>query len=106
MRRTERVIGDTWVFLSPGDPSRPCSRYLVQKWWEAARERAGLAGIAGLGWHALRRKFASELKHTPLRDVCALGGWKTAETVLTCYQRPDEVTMREALRERRALADR
>jgi len=78
----------------------------MQNCCEAARKRAGLAKIPRLGWHSLRRKFASELKHTPLRDVCALGGWKTAETVLTCYQRPDEVTMREALAGRRALAER
>ena len=76
----------------------------MQNWMEVARERAGLRAVPRLGWHALRRKFATELKHTPLKDLCELGGWKTAETVLTCYQRPDEATMRKALEERRALA--
>jgi hypothetical protein len=56
-----------------------------------------------MGWHSLRRKFASEMKHTPLRDLCELGGWKDPQTVLKCYQRPDEATMREALRQRKAL---
>ncbi len=55
------------------------------------------------GWHSLRRKFATELKHTPLKDLCYLGGWKEPQTVLKCYQRPDESTMREALEGRKPL---
>ncbi len=57
----------------------------------------------GLGWHSLRRKFATELKHTPLKDLCYLGGWKEPQTILKCYQRPDESTMREALEVRKPL---
>jgi len=45
----------------------------------------------------------TEMKHTPLKDLCYLGGWKDPQTVLRCYQRPDEVTMREALASRRPL---
>ena len=56
-----------------------------------------------LGRHSLRRKFATELKHTPLKDLCYLGGWKEPQTVLKCYQRPDESTMREALEGRKPL---
>jgi hypothetical protein len=57
----------------------------------------------GRGFHALRRKFATELKHIPLKDLCALAGWKTPQVVLTCYQTADETTMREALASRRQL---
>lgn len=32
-----------------------------------------------------------------------LGGWQDPQTVLKCYQRPDETTMREALASRKAL---
>jgi integrase len=105
-RRSQSTIGDTWVFPSPRNPERPCSRHLMRDWWEDARKRAGLDHIPRLGWHALRRKFASELKHTPLRDLCELGGWKNATTVLTCYQQPDESTMRDALKLRRAIGSR
>lgn len=59
--------------------------------------------IDGLGWHGLRRKFATELKSVPLTDLSHLGGWKTATTVIECYQQPDEVTMRKALMERKRL---
>jgi hypothetical protein len=58
----------------------------------------------GLGWHSLRRKFATELKHTPLKDLGYLGGWKEPQTVLKCYQRADETTMRQALEGRKQLA--
>ena len=32
-------------------------------------------------------------KHHPLKDVAAAGGWKSEETLLRCYQQPDEATM-------------
>ena len=53
--------------------------------------------MPGRGWHSLRRKFATDLMHEPLKILCTLGGWKDAETVLVCYQRQDEATMRNAL---------
>lgn len=90
-------IGDTWLFPAPGNPSVPCSRHLFRDWWERAQELAGLKKEPGRGWHSLRRKFATELKHVPLMDLCYLGGWKEPQTVLKCYQKPDEATMRQAL---------
>ena len=42
-----------------------------------------------MGWHSLRRKLATELKHIPLADLCELDGWNTAQTILMCYQQPD-----------------
>jgi len=56
-----------------------------------------------MGWHSLRRKFATEMKDTPLRDLCELGGWKSPQTVLTCYQQPDQDTMRRSLEARRRV---
>jgi len=47
--------------------------------------------------------FATELKRVPLKDLCQLGGWKEPQTVLKCYQRADEATMREALASRRPV---
>jgi integrase len=103
-RRAEQpAIGDTWVLPAPNLPSEPCSRYQLQRWWRRAERLAGLAHEPGRSFHALRRKFATELKHVPLKDLCALGGWKSPQTVLTCYQTADDVTMREALATRRQL---
>jgi hypothetical protein len=44
-------------------------------------------------WHPYRRKWATARKHHPLKDVAAAGGWKSEETLLRCYQQPDEATM-------------
>jgi integrase len=102
-RRARKSIGDTWIFPAPGNPSEPCSRHLFRDWWKRAEALAELQPERGRGWHSLRRKFATEMKHTPLKDLCYLGGWKDPQTVLKCYQRPDETTMREALAHRRPL---
>jgi integrase len=101
--RKVQGIGDSWVFPAPENPSLPVSRQLVRDWWERGENLAEIHHEPGLGWHSLRRKFATELKHTPLKDLCYLGGWKEPQTVLKCYQRPDESTMREALEGRKPL---
>jgi len=99
-RRKHAVIGDAWLFPSPLNPAEPCSRHLLRDWWERLETLAGLKHEAGRGWHSLRRKFATELKDVPLTDLCHLGGWKDPQTVLKCYQKPDEATMRQALASR------
>ncbi len=104
VRKSRSAIWDGWLFPSPGDPSKPVSRHLVRDWWERLQKAAGLPSEPGRGWHSLRRKFATELKGAPLRDLQALGGWKDPMTIVKCYQRPDEVTMAEALRRRVPLA--
>ena len=96
-------IGEAWVFPSPEDPSKPCSRHLFGDWWPKGEGLAGLPHEKGMGWHSLRRKFATELKDTPLKDICQLGGWKSPQTVLTCYQQPDQDTMRRSLEARRPI---
>ncbi len=97
------AIGDSWILPAPGDPSNPCSRHLLRDWWRRAEERAEVSHVRGRGWHSLRRKFATELKHVLLKDLCSLGGWKEPQTVLKCYQRPDECTMRDAMEQRGRL---
>lgn len=90
-------------FPEPGDAARPCDRDKFSWWWEEAERAAGITHVARRGWHSLRRTFASELKHIPLKDLCELGGWKTADTVLECYIKPDEATMRDALAHRKPI---
>jgi len=88
--------------VAPARFSKPISRHLVRDWWERAEEEAKLEPVEGRGWHSLRRTFASELMHQPLKVVCALGGWRDPQTVLKCYQRPDEAELRQALDRRKA----
>lgn len=45
----------------------------------------GVPKLKGALWHAYRRKWATERKDLPLRDVMAAGGWKDVTTLLTSY---------------------
>ena len=56
--------------------------------------------MKGRAWRSLRRKFATERKDAPLPDLAAVGGWKDFNTILKCYQRPDEDSMQRVLLER------
>ena len=80
------------------------SRSRARTWWTKAQTLAGLEPKRGRGWHSLRRKFASDLMNQPLKVLCELGGWKTARTVLQCYQRADEDRLRKALEDRRRVS--
>ena len=93
--------GNSPVLPAPKDPSRSVDRSWVRVAWRKAETLAGLKPMRGRGWHSLRRKFASDLMHVPLKVLCELGGWKTAHTVLQCYQRADEDQLRSALEDRR-----
>lgn len=98
-------IGDAPVLPSPKDPTRGLSRHLARDYWKRAERLAALPTRRGRGWHALRRKFASELMHVPLKTLCQLGGWKSPQTVLTCYQHPDQDQLRDALGRRQTAVE-
>ena len=100
-RRQNPGIGDIPLLPAPKDASVCLSRSLARDWWKKAEVLAGLAPKRLRGWHSLRRKFASDLMNQPLKVLCELGGWKTAQTVLQCYQRADQDLLRKALEDRR-----
>ena len=102
-RRRNPGIGDAPVMPAPKDPFACMSRSLARDWWKRAEKHAELEPKRGRGWHSLRRKFASDLMDLPLKVLCDLGGWKTAATVLQCYQRPDEERLRKAIEEYRGV---
>ena len=102
-RGRQKAIGDSWVCCSPNDPARPISRHLARDWWQRGAVLAKLPKGQRFGHRSLRRQFATEMKHTPLKDLAHLGGWKSPQTLLLCYQRPDEATQRVALAGRRKL---
>ncbi len=79
------------------------SCHLARDWMERAQQLAGMPPVKGRGWHALRRHFANELRHVPLRDLCDLGGWKDPTTVVKCYQQPNEEAQVAALASRTVL---
>jgi len=67
----------------------------VKKYSPETRERAVRLVFEQEGDHA------SDLKGVPLKTLQELGGWKTHQTILVCYQQVDEGEMREALENRR-----
>jgi len=40
-----------------------------------------------------RRKWATERKHLPLKDVAAAGGWLDTRSLEQCYRQADEATL-------------
>ena len=102
-RKRNPRIGDTPLLPAARNPSACVGSALARVWWKNAQNLAGLDPKPGRGWHSLRRKFASDLMDQPLKVLCELGGWKTAQTVLQCYQRPDEGQLRKALERRRRI---
>ena len=100
-RRSHLGAGEAPVLPAPRNPLACTGAARLHAWWSKAQILAGLDPMPGRGWHSLRRKFASDLMDQPLKVLCALGGWKTAKTVLECYQRPDAGQLRKALEARR-----
>ena len=98
--RHNPTTGDAPVLPHTRDPSKSISHPQATSWWNEARRLAGLKPKRGRGWHSLRRKFASDLMDQPLKVLCELGGWKTARTVLECYQQTNQARLREALAHR------
>ena len=59
------------------------------KLWYRAQRLAGIDDVVGI--HAFRRKWATERKHHPRKDVARAGGWKSERT-LEIYETADPQT--------------
>ena len=58
-------------------------------WVTPTFEIGNLPTPAGTLWHGFRRKWATDRRHSPLKDVATAGGWSDVQTMITCYQQPD-----------------
>ncbi len=96
-RRAQGAIGNTPVFKAPKDPSKPCNRHLFDDWLRKAYEITEIPREKWTMWHSIRRKWATERKGYPVRDVMEAGGWKNEETLLRSYQQPDAETVRQVV---------
>jgi integrase len=96
-RKLQAAIGAAPVFPAPKDPSRPCDRHLLDNWLRRAFGKAGVALPTGGLWHTLRRKWATERKGYPIKDVAAAGGWRDERTILTSYQQADAETVKRVV---------
>ena len=93
-RATQLRIGHALVFPHPKHSSRPVTPSLAAYWLKRAFDLSGIERPIGGLWHCFRRKWATERKGLPPSDVAAAGGWSDLHTLFTCYQQPDEATLR------------
>jgi integrase len=93
-RQKNAGIGAGLIFPSRKCASRPITSHLASYWLRRAFEIAKIQKPAGTLWHGFRRKWATDRRHFPLKDVATAGGWSDVQTMLTCYQHADDATMR------------
>src|SRR6266568_278546 len=96
-QKAQAAIGKAPVFPSPKDPTKPCSRHLFDKWLRRAHRLAKIVPPRRGMWHPIRRKWATERKGYPVKDVAAAGGWKTEEVLVTSYQQADAETIKKVV---------
>lgn len=76
-------------------------RYLLEK----VEMAAGLTPLKQGKWHAYRRKFATERKGLPIKDVMQLMGIRTLEVFMRCYMQTDETAQRAVIEHAGKLRD-
>ena len=96
-QKAQAAIGKAAVFPSPKDPMKPCSRHLLDDWLRRAYRLAKIVPQRRGMWHSIRRKWATERKGYPVKDVAAAGGWKTEEVLVTSYQQADAETIKNVV---------
>jgi integrase len=99
-RRLRSRLGDGWVFPSAKIAGKPMRREYALDLWNRAEKIAGVPHVRGRCFHSLRRKFATVYAHIPLIQLQLLGGWKDHDTILKCYQQPNQESLRAALETR------
>jgi hypothetical protein len=102
-RKLGAVAG--WLFAAERNPDQPMDRHLFDKWLSVVESAAKLPKLEGGLWHPYRRKWATERKGHSLKDVAAAGGWHDTETLLKCYQQPDNETLLAVMSEERKLRE-
>ena len=95
-RAEHPTIGSALVFPMANDGSKPVTRHLASDWMKRAYRYAGIVRQKGSLWHAFRRKWATERKNYPVRDVAAAGGWEDLPTALM-YTHPDLDTLQQVM---------
>jgi integrase len=107
IRSFQRRLGAVggWVFSSETNPDVPMDRHLFDKWLAVAEREAGVSKLDGGLWHPYRRKWATERKNLPLKDVAAAGGWNDVDTLLKVYQQPDPRTLLAVMSEPRKVSE-
>ncbi len=75
------------------------------RWFREVEVLAGLTPLEHGGWHMLRRTWATERKHIPVKDIMAAGDWQSHRSVLRYIQTTPE-SAAEATFDARPLRER
>ncbi len=98
-------IGEAWVFPSPADATKPCSRFVMEGWFQAAKRRllksidnpdaqeAMRAALRGVGFHAQKRYAVRARRDVPPKVLEALARTKYT-TLVEVYDYVDVEEMR------------
>ena len=85
-------VGAHPLFPSPRNPRAAIAKRVATEWLERAETIAGVGHMAGGKWHPYRRKWATERKEFPTKDVMIAGGWKDDRSLKDSYQQADAET--------------
>ena len=92
------------LFPVPGKQT-PRNRYGFYKWWRDCLVAAGMPTDNRLGFHGIRRRFASDLAGAPRPVLMALGGWRNPDVVVKIYSEPSLESLKAVLENRSAFAE-
>lgn len=104
-RARGRGFVETYLFPSPGDRSEPVSYDRATAWLDRAEKTAELEPLPRGKWHAFRRKWATERKHLPDKDVAEVGGWRDLSSLRRAYQQTDAETKLRVMEEAKELRE-
>ncbi len=95
VREFQRRLGGVGglVFARGDDAELPAPSELLSQRIRQAEEAAGLPKLLGGTCHPYRRKWRSERSHHPLKAVAVAGGWTDLDTMLKCYDQPDDADL-------------
>jgi integrase len=91
LRARESVGGDGYLFPAPRNINAAVGRETLAVFLRQALKDAGLPRLAHDAFHGLRRKWATERKHLPERDVATAGGWRSSSVMKRAYVQADDV---------------
>jgi integrase len=97
-RSKQSAIAGAWLFADSRDPTKPLTRWQLNRWLREVERRAKVPHLKQGAWHPFRRGWATARKHFPHMDVAKLGGWVDVTTMEKCYQQADAQTIRAIIR--------
>ncbi|MBA2670025.1 MAG: hypothetical protein H0U67_06635 [Gemmatimonadetes bacterium] len=89
------------MFQSP--KGEPYSKNAVDQWMRDPYTAAGIPKPYRSGWHAFRRRLATDNKAASMKDVMELGAWRSQASFMR-YVKGDRETQRAILNRRRRPA--